>query len=112
MATGAMPDPLRIIACGDPLASSVTVIDPLDAPRVCGWYVAVIVQLLAASKVAPQFVLAEKPVPLTATPEMCINESPLLVSVAVCCSELPTKTLPKSSDDAERLATGAIPVPE
>ena len=54
LTAGAVPVPLRATVCGEPDASSVIAIVPVNAPATVGAKAAVNVQLAAAARVAPQ----------------------------------------------------------
>jgi hypothetical protein len=94
MATGA---PSTVTPAG-PVA--VTVREPFDvSPAVAGVYVTVIVQLVAAAKVAPQVVAREKGAARAPMARPVAVTAPSLVTVTVIDGVVPMTALPNAIDD-------------
>jgi len=81
--TGARPLPLRGTKCGLPAASSVTVRDSLTAKFTVGMNLTLIVQLMAAGRLAGQLLVCVKSVPVVML-MMPNGPAPVLVSVTGC----------------------------
>jgi hypothetical protein len=106
-----VPFPLKETTCGLPEALSLMVTVPVRVPIVVGVKLTVIAQLaLTASDVPQVLVWAKSPL---ATMLVIVSVAvPVLVSVIVCGTlVVPNCWLPNATLVAERVATGAVPVP-
>lgn len=110
------PVPVRLTACGLPLALSVMVSDAARLPLAEGVKVTLMVQLAPAATLAPQvFVWAKSPLlaPVMATPVTVSVAFPELLSVMVCAVlVLLSSWAAKVRLVGERDAAGPVPVPE
>jgi hypothetical protein len=108
---GVVPVPLRVMVCGLPVASSVTVTAPLALPASVGAKLTLITHEPPAAMVEPQLLVSENPAP-AATAEMVSWAVPLFVRVTGCVWLLvPTAWLPKLKLLWEKETPGAVPVP-
>lgn len=113
----AVPVPVKFTVCGLLEALSVKSSEALRLPVPDGVNVTLTVQVLVGVNVAPVQVsalLAKSPslVPLSVTPVMARLVVPLLVTVSVCGAlAVFTAWLVKDKAEAEKVATGPIPVP-
>jgi hypothetical protein len=88
----AVPVPLRVVVCGEPLALSATEREAVKLVAEAGVKVTEMVQLASAASVWPQVVAAEftaKSVELVPVMLMLVIESgafPVFISVAVCAA--------------------------
>ena len=116
LATGAVPVPERLTVCGLPLALSVMLTEAVRLPLAAGVNVTRIVQLVLAATELPHVLLCAKSlalVPVSARLVMLKAALPVLLRVTACAVlVVPTDWLPKARLVGERLATGAVPVPE
>jgi hypothetical protein len=118
---GAIPVPLSVIVCGDPLALSLITKDALRAPLAPGVKVRLRVQLelgdrvvVPVAHVPTELVTAKSPafVPLRTTLDTVNGPVPLLVMVNIWAVEvLFTIWELKITDEALRLTPGTVPVP-
>jgi hypothetical protein len=97
-------------------ALSAMAIEPARAPLAVGSKVTEMVQLAAAARVVPQVLVwakLEALVPATLMPVMFMEPVPVLVRVTVWAAVVVPTTcwVEKARDEAERPATGAVPVP-
>ena len=120
LTAGAVPVPLRVTFCGEPVALSAMRIVAVSVPAAAGVKVTVMAQLAPAPRLALQlFTCENEPAPV---PEMPMPwPVPLKVSVAVpvffsvmaCVAALlPTSVPANVRLVAERLTAGAVPVPD
>jgi len=113
----AVPVPLRLIICGEPVALSVTRMLPVTPPVVTGAKVTEMAQLAPAASDAPQLLVSlNNPTrgELGAEMPVMVNGAlPVLLSVTVCAAEVVPAAAVKLSDAGVRTATGAeAAVPE
>ena len=102
----AIPLPLSVMVCGLFPALSVNVIVPLRCPIAMGEKTTEISHADWAARVMPH-VLVEEKSPVAVIEEMVSEAVPALSRVIGCAVlELPKSTLPKLSDEAERVAFG------
>jgi len=91
---------------------SVTVIEPVREPVAVGVNVTLIVQDELAARLVPQVLVWEKS-PLTAMLEIVRVAVPGLLRVTLCgLLRVPKACEANTKDVGERLAAGAVPVPE
>jgi len=111
----AVPVPLRLMVCGEPVALSVTRMLPVTMPVMTGAKVTEIAQLAPAASDAPQLLVSlNRPAngELTAKMPVMVNGAlPVLLSITVCVGEMVPAVAEKLSDEGESEATGAVPVP-
>jgi hypothetical protein len=105
-------EPVRLMECGLPAASSVIVSDPMRRPDVVGANVALMEQEAAGATEVPQVLVSEKS-PVTVTLEIAREPSPVLLRETGCCVlAVPTCCAEKVSGPAGREMTGMTPLPE
>ncbi len=80
------PVPLRLMTCGEPIASSTKVMEPVRRPRAVGVNVTVTPQLVKVLSAAPQVVVREKS-PDAVIEVMLSVAVPLLVRVSACVDD-------------------------
>jgi sorbitol-specific phosphotransferase system component IIC len=113
----AVPVPLRLIICGEPVALSVTRMLPVTPPVVTGAKVTEMAQLVPAASDAPQLLVSlNRPTRGELGAEMPVMVSgtlPVLLSVTVCAAEVVPAAAEKLRDEGVSTATGAeAAVPE
>ena len=113
----AVPIPVKLIICGEPVALSLTRMLPVTLPVVIGAKVTEIVQLAPAANDAPQLLVSLNNPRMgelgAEIPVMVSGALPVLLSVTVCAAEVAPAAAEKLSDAGVRTATGAeAAVPE
>jgi hypothetical protein len=109
---GIVPVPERVIVCGLLAALSEMVIAPVCSPAVVGVNVTLIVQLPPAATVMPQLLVCAN-CPLDTILVMLSDAVPVFLSVTDFATLVVfTRWLPKDRLVADKLTTGAVPVPE
>lgn len=109
---GEFPVPLRLTVCRPPAELSLTLKVPVRVPVVVGVNVTLMEQLEFAARLVPQVLVCEKS-PVTEIPLIESAAVPVLLSVTVCgVLLLPTTTPLNVRLEGDRLAMGAVPVPE
>jgi hypothetical protein len=112
LTAGATPVPVRLTACGLPLALSAMLIAPVRVPVVVGVNVTLIVQTAPPATDVPQVFVWVKS-PLVATVVIVNVWLPVFVRLTVCIAlTIPTSWLEKERLVGERLTAGNVaPVP-
>jgi hypothetical protein len=116
LTAGAVPVPVSVTFCGDPVALSAIFSVAVRVPVAAGLKLTVIVQNPLAATLAPQVLVSEKAVALV--PLRVIAEAlsvsgavPVLVSVTGSVAVVPSGVPGKVSVVGARLTAGAVPVP-
>jgi len=107
--------PVRVTACGLPVALSATEIDAVRDPAATGVNVTLIVQFVAAARDVPQLLVCVKSEGSNPATVMLVRvkvELPVLLKVTLIGLLLePTEKLPKVRLVGDKVTAGAIPVP-
>ena len=109
-----MPVPLRVAACGEPVALSATLTAAEKVVAEPGVKVTEIAQVPAAANDVPQLLVWAKllaPAPPTEIPVIVSAEFPGLDSVTVCAAVVTPTALVNVRDVGDRTACAAVPVP-
>jgi hypothetical protein len=108
---GAVPDPLSVAVCGDPVALSATETVAAKLATEPGVNVTEIVHIAPAASDSPQVFVSAKSLefaPPIVIPEMVSAALPVFDSVSICALDVtPDATLPKLSVPGESVAVGA-----
>jgi hypothetical protein len=114
-ACGAVPVPVTVADCGEPVALSATEIDALRLPAAAGVKLTVMVQFAPAASEVPQLFVCPKLlafVPATEMPVMVRAAVPGFESViGSAVAAVPTSVLGKASGFGLSTACGAVPIP-
>jgi preprotein translocase subunit SecB len=121
LTTGAVPVPLRVTFCGEPVALSATLTAAVNAPDATGVNFTVIVQLALTATLAPQVSVSENELELAPVIEIP-NPAPLRLNAPVpvflsvtawVAADEPTAVLAKVRVAGVKLTagTGVVPVP-
>ena len=110
-AAGAVPDPLSVAVCGEPVALSATETVAAKLATEPGVNVTEIVHVAPAASDPPQVFVSAKSVgfaPPIVIPEIVSAALPVFDSVSICALEVtPDATLPKFNVPGESVAVGA-----
>src|SRR5207249_4739449 len=108
----ASPVPVRLTACGLPLALSVTLNDALLVPLAVGVKVTLIVHCAPAATEVPQLLVCPKSpllAPVMAMLEMFNVAEPMLLRVTACAAlVVPTISFGNPSEDGDKRTTGPL----